>query len=280
MALPSLDEADFARFRQLPAVRRRLRTITPDHYRALGCYLVALPAALLTALYCGYLLDLIGLYPGRWLLFILLGLGVAVPLLPFFYVRTHIKRPVLDALAEDHGFDYASDDFELETLNTAMPMLFGTDAAAELADLLADPGGDAIVCHAEIARVSGDTLYSGLIYTFSRASESGIALVMLPSEAATEGLELPITMKPLEAGPAWQAWSNRPHDARALVERLAGEGPLRLYLDRTHVLVAGGGPDSFDAPASAATPEARLRAIFDNVAAALNRLRALQKCLR
>lgn len=278
MPLPSLDEADFNCLRQRPAVRRRLGWVTPEHFRSLGCFLTALPVGLLTAVYGGYLLDRMGLFPGRWLLFVLLGLAAAASLLPFFYVRAQIKGPVLDAIADEHELDYATDGFELKTLDAALPMLFGADATAELSDLLADSECDDVVCHAEITGPSG-TLYSGLLYSFSRSDQSGVSLVMLPGNAATEGLELPITMKPVEAGPDRQAWSNRPHDAPALIARLAGEGPLYLHLDREHGLVAGGGPASFDPPASAATPDARLRAIFDNVAAALNRLRALRKSL-
>lgn len=279
MALPDLGEEDFARLRQQPAVRRRLRWITPDHYRALGCYLVTLPVALITAFYAGYALERMGLFPGGWLLVVLLALGAALPLLPFFHVRAHIKRPVLDTLAEEHGLDYASDGFELEALKAALPMLFGAGATAALGDLLADTRRDSAVCHAEIAHGSGDPAYAGLVYTFSRSSDSGVTLVLLPAGAPTEGIALPVTMKPVDAGTDRQAWSNRPRDAAALIALLADEGPLHLHLDRTQVLVAGGGPASFDPPASAATPEARLRAIFDNVAAALNRLRALQNRL-
>jgi hypothetical protein len=280
VALPRLDNADFARLRGQSAVRRRLRWITPDHYRAFGCYLLTLPVSLILAVYGGYALDQIGLYPGRWLLFVLLGLAAAVPLLPFFYVRAHARRPVLDALAEDNGMDYASDGFQIETLDSALSMLFGADATAELSDLLADAGRESAVCHAEIASRSGGSAFSGLVYTFSRSSESGVSLVLLPPGAECDDIELPVTMTPVDAGVAgWLAWANRPHDAKALLVGLAGQEAFYLYLDRTHALVAGGGPASFDPPASARTPEARLRAIFDNAAAALNRLWALRNRL-
>ena len=138
MAFSHLGEEDYQRLRASAPVKRHLRPITPDHAGALGRYLIMLPVWGLAAIYGGYALDRAGLYPGRWLFLLLLLLAIVVPLLPVVRAHVHIKRPVLDELADQHGLDYASHDFELAAYKDAKPLLFGEAAGDELTDLLAE----------------------------------------------------------------------------------------------------------------------------------------------
>jgi len=283
VALPRLDEADFVRLRDAAPVRRRLRLVTPDHGRALGCYLLMLPVWGLAAIYGGYALDRAGLYPGDWLFLVLLFMAIVAPLAPVVRAHVHMKRPVLDELAAQHGLDYASHDFELKAYKKAKPSLFGESAGDELTDLLADKSGAAAVFHAEIHSKGGEPLFSGLVHSLRRKAEDGVQLVLRPRGAAAGDVALPRTMQPVDLAfdPAFTAsfdvWSNRPAAARALLggdlrAALVGDaaqGPVYLFLDRSDVLVASGGPAGFDPPGGS-RPQ-RLRAIFDNAAAAFAR---------
>ena len=80
--MPVLTEQDYERLHGDAQVRKYLRLITPDHSKALGCYLLMLPVWLLAAVYGGYALDRAGLYPGNWLFFLLLFLAIVAPFCP------------------------------------------------------------------------------------------------------------------------------------------------------------------------------------------------------
>ncbi len=288
MGFSRLGEEDYRRLRDSAPVKRRLRLITPDHSRAFGCYLLMLPVWGLAAIYGGYALDRAGLYPGNWFFFLLLFLAILAPLLPVVRAHVHLKRPVLDELAQQHGLDYASHDFEVEAYKEAKPCLFGEGAGDELIDLLAEESGAAAIFRAEIHGKDGAPLFSGLVYTLRRKAGNGLRLVIRPHGAAAGDVALPRTMQPvdLSSDPAFaslfDAWSNRPTDTPALLDDElrrtladhARQGPVYLFLDRNDVLIAGGGPSGFDPPSG--RRERRLRAIFDNAAAAFAVLQALK----
>lgn len=291
MTVPILGEQDFARMRGTAQVTKHLRLITPDHARAVGCYLLMLPVWLLAAVYGGYALDRAGLYPGAWLFFTLLALAIFLPLLPIFTARRHMRRPVLDALATLTGMEYASHDFEIKAMEAARPLLFGEDSTETFTDLLASKeGGNAwTICHAEI-EAAGEPVFSGLLYWFARRGPTDAITALVPA-AAAERVELPARFgrMPPTGDSAFDAafavFSSVPGDARgsfdqgfrALLLGYARAGPVYLYLARNNVLLAGGGPASFESPADAALRrEPRLRAIFDNVRDAREVVRAVR----
>jgi len=288
--VPVLTELDFDRLRDDAQVRRHLRLITPDHTKALGCYLLLLPVWLLAAVYGGYALDRAGLYPGNWLFFTLLALAVFVPLLPIFTARRHMRRAVLDRMAETNGLDYASHDFELKGFNAARPMLFGEDSSEALTDLLASKeGGNAwAICHAEI-RAGGEAAHSGLLYWFGRRGKSGAAVSIVPGAAAARA-KLPKKMQRVATGDAafdaaFATFANARDEARRLLDDdfrrlllgLAKDGAVYFHLGRNDAFLAAARPSSFESAADAALPRGeRLRAIFDNVRAALDTARAMR----
>lgn len=290
MSIPRLDEKDFTSLRCSASVRKRLRLVTPEHVGALGCYLALLPVWLLFAVYGGYALDRAGLYPGRWFFVLLLGLALIVPLLPLLRVRRHFRRPVLDELAEQLRLDYASHDFELEAFEDAKPMLFGEGATATLTDLLAGKGGgdEWAICHAEI-EAAGEAAYSGLLYWLRRKG-SNATIVLVPAESAGR-VKVPKKVRrvTLAHDPAFEsAFAIFANDAdyaerlfddefrRRLLDH-AGHGPVYFYFARNDTFLAAGPPASFESAEEAALrPEPRLRAIFDNVSAALEVARAVR----
>lgn len=288
--MPVLTEQDFDRLRGDAQVRKHLRPVTPDHTKALGCYLLMLPVWLLAAVYGGYALDRAGLYPGNWLFFTLLALAVLVPLLPIFTARRHMRRAVLDRLAETNGLDYASHDFELKGFDAVRPTLFGEDTSEDFTDLLASKeGGNAwAVCHAEI-RAGDEGGYAGLLYWFGRRGKSGAAVAIVPAAAAAR-VKLPEKMERVATGDAafdaaFATFANSPEEARTpldddfrrLLLGLAKDGPVHLHLGQNDMFFAGGAPTAFESATDAALPrKARLRAIFDNVRAALDTVRAMR----
>lgn len=290
MTIPTLTQKDFERLRADPQVRKHLRPITPDHSKACGCYLLMLPVWMFTAFYGGYALDRAGLYPGHWLFFTLLALAVLVPLLPIFTVRRHMRRPVLDRLAETNGLDYASHDFELKGFEAVRPILFGEESSATLTDLLAsDEGGKAwAVCHAEL-QAGDEAAYTGLLYWFAREGTSEGAVTVLPAAAAA-GAKPPEKMQAVVTGDgtfdaSFAAFAVSPdqalklldEDFRRLLLSFARECPPYLHLDREECFLAAAAPDSFESRADSSLPrEERLRAIFDNVRAALENARAIR----
>jgi hypothetical protein len=290
VSIPRLDEADFVRLRDAASVRKRLRFVTPEHWRACGCYLALLPVWALFAGYGGYAIERAGFKPGSWIVLTLLVLATLLPLLPLLRVRRHLRRPILDELAEQHKLDYASHDFELKAFEEARPMLFGETATSDLTDLLAgkEGGEQWAICHAEI-EAGGEAAYSGLLY-WLRAKGSNATIVLVPADAAAS-IKVPkkVVRRPFPNDPSFdaafavfasdaeQAQRLFDDDFRQLLLGHAGQGPVYLHLARNDTFFAARPPASFESTGDAALRgEARLRAIFDNFAAALNIARAVK----
>jgi len=290
VTIPTLGEQDFDALRRDPRLRKHLRLITPDHTKALGCYLLMLPVWMFTAVYGGYALDSAGLYPGHWLFFALLALAVLVPLLPIFTARRHLRRAVLDRLADLNGLDYASHDFELKGFEAARPILFGEDASDTLTDLLASAeGGKAwAICHAEI-EAGGEAAFAGLLYWFGRRGKSSATVAIVPAAAAARP-KLLKKMRRIATGDAAfdaafatcanaadEAGKLLDDDLRRLLLDLANAGPVCFSLARNDVFLTAARPPSFESAGdSALGRERRLRAIFDNTAAALELVRTVR----
>ena len=278
MTVPSLDEKDFKSLSGNPEIKKHLRFFTPDHRGACGCYLLGLPVWLIFALYGGYALDRAGLYPGPWVLNGLLLLALLLPLWPIFRVRRYMRRPVLDKLATLVGMDYASHDFEMKAFEPAVPVLFGEGAVATFTDLLAgkEGGNSYAVCQAEIA-AGGEARFAGLLHWFGRRAKSGaVTIILPPGETIAARAKRPAKMERVELGDtAFQIWSDKPADARALLTdafrtALAGwaaDGPVYAYLARNNAFLLACSPAAFEPASPPADREARLRAIFDRVAA-------------
>lgn len=278
--MPVLTEQDYERLRGDAQVGKYLRLVTPDHTKALGCYLLMLPVWMFAALYGGYALDRAGLYPGNWLFFTLLALAIFVPLLPIFTARRHMRRAVLDRLAETNGLDYASHDFELKGFDAVRPALFGEKASETFTDLLASKeGGNAwAICHAEI-RAGDEEGYAGLLYWFARRGKSGAAVAIVPAAAAARARP-PKKMARIAIGDdafdsAFATFANAAGEARTLLDgdfrRLlldfAEAGPVYFHLAKSDAFLAGGPPAAFESAPAKSGREARLRDIFDHVAA-------------
>lgn len=284
MAVPVLDDKDFAALEASATIRKHLGWITPDHRSACGCYLLMLPAWLFAAFYGSYALDRAGLYPGPWLSGALLAVALALPLWPLLRARRHMRRPVLDQLATQAGMDYASDDFEMKSFEPVLPQLFGAQAAGVFTDLIAgkEGGNSFAICRAEIEARS-EPLYDGLLYWFGRRGKSAVTLSVVPRAVAGRA-KLPgkaralagIGDAPFDA--AFAVITAQPDAAIALLKpqirklllELSAQGPVYFYIGQNNAFVAGGRPQSFETDEEAARGRReRLRAIFDNVAAAL-----------
>lgn len=289
MSIPRLEEADFIRLRDAASVKKRLRFMTPEHWRACGCYLAMLPVLLLFAGYGGYALERAGLTSQPWVVLILLVLAALLPLLPLLRVRRHLRRPILDELAEQHKLDYASHDFELKPVETARPTLFGETSSATLTDLLAGKGGDQwAICQAEI-EADGEPAYSGLLYWFKR-KRSNATIILVPASAAGR-VNAPKKARPFSiaqdpafgtafaiyASNAAEAESLFDGDFRSLLLSHAAHGPVYLHLAGDDAVVAVRPPASFESDEDRGQGgESRLRALFDKVAAALATASALK----
>lgn len=288
VVIPELTESDFASLSGSADVKGHLRFITPEHRKACGCYLLALPVWLIFAGYGGYALDRAGLYPGDGALAVLLLVAALLPLWPLFTVRRHMRRPVLDKLATLVGMDYASHDFEMKAFDTALPILFGDKATAAFTDLLAgkEGGNSYAVCRADIA-IGEDAAFAGLLHWFGRRSKSGAVTVILPpGEAALTRTKFTKKMQAIETGGAgFQLWSDKPDDARALltgsfqaaISSLAAEGPVYAYIARNDAFLLCTSPAAFEPEDPPADRGARLRLIFDAVAAAFRTGAAFRK---
>jgi hypothetical protein len=287
MTVPVLTEKDFGSLRNSPDVKKHLRFVTPDHGSALGCYLLSLPVWLGAAVFGGYALDRAGLYPGPWLLLVFLAVALVLPLWPLFRVRRHMRRPVLDKLATLVGMDYASHDFEMKAFEPALPMLFGDKAATDFTDLLAgkEGGNSFAVCRADIW-VGDEKAFSGLLHWFGRRAKSGaVSVILPPGEAAAARAKLTKKMEKIGTGDAaFQLWSDKPNDAGALLtdalrealSGLAAHGPVYAYVSRNNVFLLASRPPAFEPDDPPADREARLRLIFDNVAAAFATAKAFR----
>lgn len=290
MSIPRLDEDDYARLRDAASVRKRLRFFTPEHWRACGCYLLLLPVWVLFAGYGGYAVERAGFKPGSWVVLTLLVLATLLPLLPLLRVRRHFRRPVLDELAAQQELDYASHDFELKGFEAARPMLFGEHSSASCTDLLASgEGGEQwAICQAEI-EADGEAAYSGLLY-WLKGKGSNATIILVPADAAArvkvpkKVVRLPFPDDQLFDA-AFAIFANDAQRGRMLFDgdfrRLlldhAGHGPVYLHSARNDTFFAARPPASFESDENAARKgEARLRAVFDNVAAALDLARSLR----
>ncbi|HST35811.1 MAG TPA: hypothetical protein VLK25_04185, partial [Allosphingosinicella sp.] len=177
------------------------------------------------------------------------------------------------------GMEYASDDFEMKAFDAALPLLFGQGAVAGFTDLLAgkEGGNGYAVCQAEI-EAEGKPLCSGLLHWFGRRAKSGaITIVVPPGEPVATRAALPKNMAKLDLGdPAFEIWSDKPDDARALMtdafraylSGLAAADPVYAYFARNNAFLLARSPPAFEPENPPADREARLRAIFDGAAAA------------
>lgn len=291
MAVPILDEKDFASLSANAEIKKHLRLITPDHRGACGCYLLGLPIWLIAALWGGYALDRAGIHPGDWVLLGLLLVALLLPLWPLFRVHRYLHRPVLDKLATMTGMDYASHDFELKAYDVSGPCMFGDDASESFTELLLskDDGNAFGICQAEI-ELDGEPVYDGLFYWLKRRGKSTAFVTVGPVAAAAKlNLDKKAKRVPSLGDPAFDAvfatYADKPESAAALLgpelrQFLLGhaaQGAVYLHLGQNNVFLAAGPPAGFAAAAN--TPggrEGRLRAIFDNVAAAFEVARAMR----
>ena len=276
--IPVLTERDFASLSGSADVKSHLRFITPEHRKACGCYLVALPVWLIFAGYGGYALDRAGLYPGDGALAALLLVAALLPLWPLFTVRRHMRRPVLDKLATLAGMDYASHDFGMKAFEEVRPILFGDKATSTFTDLLAgkEGGNSYAVCRADID-VDGEPVFAGLLHWFGRRARSGMVAAILPAGEAVAARAKLSKLSRVETGDsAFQIWSDDPkvaeaqikEDFRTLLASFAGQGQCYAHIARNDAFLLSTTPAAFEPEDPPADREARLRLIFDAVAAA------------
>jgi len=285
MAIKQLREEQFERLLSLPEIAGRLGAVTPDHWYAIrSCLLLFLVGGVL-AFWGAYGFFRAGLDDGGALLALLL-LAAIIAVIPLFRIRAHLRRPVLDKLAPFVGMDYTSDGFDLVAWQEAEPLLFGGSATTSFIDLLDEKKHVHALCQGEIAR--GEQKFEGLIFAIRRSAESAARTIAIPAGIARE----PEGLNPVATGDSsfdslLSVWSSDPavaqrlmgDDLRALLAGKAASGPVYFFADRENVLVAGPGTLESEEEAKL-RPRERIRAIFDNVDAALRMLESLRAAIR
>ena len=124
-----------------------------------------------------------GLYPGRWLLYLLLALDVIPAAAGVVRGSKDFRQPLLEALAAEFKLDYDSHDFTPPAWAQAESLLFGESEDASFTDRLAsfEDGRAFMVCQAALRTKDGNMLFEGAIYAFDRAEGVSGTTVVLPA---------------------------------------------------------------------------------------------------
>lgn len=300
--MASFDASDFDALCREPAVAEQIATIEARRAAAVRRFrltlLGGLAAAAAIALAIGSLADS---FFGIAAMMFLGVFAVILALRPLAAASEGIKHPTLEALAARCGMSFTAAGFEPPVFDQARGALFGTwISSAAFTDLFYAGGrGDSgrfAFYEGALTRGHGKhrrQIFSGQIYAFERRRTGRGEIVAVPDRGLFN-LFMPaggfqrVRIEgddPFEK--AFEVYATDPVEARfllggmtarRLILELRQAGKLFLYVGPEDVLVAISGTDRYEPGSmfSARTGEARVRLMFDDVAAALDIVRKLQ----
>lgn len=218
---------------------------------------------------------------------------------PIATVAHNLKQPVLDRLATLGDLEYCPDGFDPPVFPLAGRALFGEIAGFSFSDLFHGKDGDKLyaIYEGTVTRKQGrgtGFVFRGLFYAFQRAKRGAGETLILPDPgllnltdpAPRERVTFPDDP---EFAQEFDVQTTRPDDVAGLVSpdlrralvRLRRGGKVWAWIGAGDVLVAVQAHDRFE-PGNlfrSQTGEARVRAMFDEVCAALSAMRGLKAAL-
>jgi hypothetical protein len=258
----------------------------------LGLALAA--AAFLSLLYSGW--GVAAVFVGA--LFLVFNAIAAI--MPLSQVKEGLKQPVLDALARRCALEYISDGFEPPVYGHARKLLFGSVSGQSFTDLFhgADAEGRGYAAYeACLQRQAGKnavTIFSGQMYAIHRKPRDKGITVIVPDRKIFNFFKPASDMERVrmegdeDFEKRFEVYSTAPLEARSLLFSsdlrrrlldLRSHGKVWVYLSPEEALVAAhSGKDRFE-PGSmfrSRAGEERAKAMFDDVAEALDTLRDLK----
>lgn len=241
----------------------------------------------------------------RYTIFVgLLGLvgSFVLAIWPLGKVGRDLKLPVLDALAGRGGLHYAAEGFDPPVYAEARAALFGKWLSAEhFTDLFQGTdteGRNFAVYEARLTRRVGkntQVVFAGQAYAFQRRRRIGGQIVIVPDRGIFNffkpagGFERVKFPDDPEFETKFEVYATHPHEALGLIGlearrkflRWRAAGRVMAYIGPADAFVAIPGKDRFEAGSMfrAKAGEQRVRAMFDEVRAALATLRSLKGAL-
>lgn len=232
---------------------------------------------------------------------VLIG-GIILALGPLTKAGEALKHPVLETLAGKGGMEYLATGFDPPVYPDARKALFGSWLSGQtFGDLF--HGKDAegrryAFYEGTLTRKQGKntvTIFSGQMYAFQRRSRSGGEIAIVPDRGLFNFFKPGKGMERVkfEGDPAFEkkfeVYAIHPHealallgtDARAKLLELRQAGRVFAYVGPEDAFVAATGKNKFE-PGSmfrSRSGEERVKAMFDDVCAALSVLRGLKAAL-
>jgi hypothetical protein len=222
--------------------------------------------------------------------------------IPISKVGRDLKLPVLETLAGQCGTAYSSHGFAPPVYEEARAALFGSWLSSQnFSDLFQgkdDEGRRFAIYEAYLTRSSGKSthvVFTGQIYAFQRRSHASGRIVAVPDRGIfnffrpVHGMERVSFESDPEFERRFEVYADQPHEALALfgsnarqtLLRYRAGGRVLAYVGADDVLVAIPGKNRFEAGSMfrGSSGEERVRAMFDDLSAALATLRGLRASL-
>jgi hypothetical protein len=220
---------------------------------------------------------------------------------PLMAAGEGLKLPVLDALAKRCSLEYIADGFTPPAYARARPLLFGSLTSESFTDLFHgadDEGRGYAVYEACLQRRVGkntSTIFSGQVYAIHRRPEHGKGgtTVIVPDRSIFNFFKPASDMEGVriegdeEFEKRFEVYSTAPMEAKQLLFSstlrrhlldLRKAGGISVFISPEEALVAANSKNRFE-PGSMLRRrpgEERVKAMFDDVAASLETLKALR----